>query len=420
MNWRPCKFILLQENQLLRRPDRKPNFLAMAKYVLNAAGVLAPGHGEAWGGLIDGERVVFKFIQPAPGRVAVAPNSLGTRFGQALFNALKVHAPGKVSQWAGRLAPATDYGFFHPSLILGQMPEGWDHYEARIGIPGEAGGTFPFIQPRWNGERFEGKTLLLTWEQGYGDTVQFSRYARLVKARGGRVILLAQPVLADVLATGAGVDEVVLPGGHPPHFDFHAPLPSLPAIFRTTLETIPAETPYLSVPAHVPNRESITAALAPSAGKMRIGCAWVGNPVHTRNHERSIPPSIFSELAKIQGVDWFAFQHGMGSEVPFPGVTPLSPLLSTFSDTAHSLSRLDLIITVDTSLAHLAGAMGIPVWLLVTHAPDWRWMLDRPDSPWYPTMRIFRQPRPGDWEAVLRQVVQAFATEFHGCNGGAA
>ncbi len=307
------------------------------------------------------------------------------------------------------------------ALLRGQMPSGWDLFEGRLLF---MDGHRPVIparcqRPLWRGERFDLKTLLLTWEQGYGDTLRMVRYLPQVKARGGRVVLWAQPQLADLLATVDGVSEVVTT--FVPPFDLQASVLSLPSIFRTTLETIPPA-PYLQVPARVPNRSALDHWLPRTRldGRLRIGCAWAGNPKHNRDSERSIKSEAFAGLGQIQGVDWFAFQHGLGTLVPFPGVVPLSPHLTTFSDTAHALSHMDLIVTVDTALAHLAGAMGIPCWLLVTHIPDPCWLLDRSDSPWYPTMRLFRQPRPGDWETVIDEVVQAFTTEFQRCDGGAA
>ena len=177
-------------------------------------------------------------------------------------------------------------------------------------------------------------------------------------------------------------------------------------MFRTDLESIPCEIPYLDVPERVPNRQGIAALLARSEGRTRIGCSWAGNPNHARDKERSIPRKLFGKLGAIPDVAWYSFQFGLLESAPLPGLTPLDPVLQNFSDTAYALSGMDLVITVDTALAHLAGAMGIPTLLLVHFQPDFRWMLGRPDSPWYSTLRIFRQPSPGDWDSVIQEVIR--------------
>lgn len=316
-------------------------------------------------------------------------------------------------EWALKRLPPDQaaYDRSYLSLLFGEMPQGWDQYEVRHRIPGLVKPVRSFVQPAWSGEPFEGKTLLLHFEQGFGDTFMFLRYAPLVKARGGRVVLLAQPELADVAATCQGLDAVVPEGSPLPPFDLQLPLPSLPRVFRTDLDSIPCEIPYLDVPEKVPGREAILQRLARTEGRLRVGCAWSGSPIHRRDKERSVPPGIFARLGAIPGVDWYSFQHGAAKEAPLPGLTPLGPVLRTFSDTAYALSGMDLVITVDTALAHLAGAMGIPTLLLVHFQPDYRWLLDRPDSPWYPSLRIYRQAFPGDWNSALTQVIRDLSPE---------
>jgi hypothetical protein len=247
---------------------------------------------------------------------------------------------------------------------------------------------------------------LLHYEQGLGDTLMFVRYAPMVKALGGTVLLATQASLADLVATCDGIDGVIPKGSAPPPFDFHFPLLSLPWFFRTNLLTIPSEIPYLSVPDRIPHHHELAACIARSEGQVRVGLAWQGSAAHPRNLERSIPPATLAPLEALPGVAWHCFQLETDLESPFPGIQPLGPLLGDFSDTAFALSAMDLVITVDTALAHLAGALGIPVLLLVTHVPDWRWMLKREDSPWYPTMRIYRQSSRDDWDGVVGQVVQ--------------
>ena len=297
------------------------------------------------------------------------------------------------------------------SLRLGDMPEGWDQYEARWHLPGLVVPEWNFSQPRWQGQAFIGQTLLLHFEQGLGDTLMFVRYAKQAKALGGKVVLAAQIPLADLVATCPGVDEVI-PNGMPlPPFDFHLPLLSLPAVFRSTLESIPAEIPYLDVPNTVPNREWIAKTLAEAEGQTRIGLVWAGNRAHKGDAQRSIPPSALEALGALPDVTWYSFQIDTTELPDLPGLVSLDPMLRNLSSTAYALSGMDLVITVDTALAHLAGAMGIPTLVLLPYFPDWRWLLGREDSPWYPTLRLFRQSTPGDWPTVLRRVVADLSSD---------
>ena len=305
--------------------------------------------------------------------------------------------------------PFLTYERGYLDLLQGRMGEAWRRWDARLAHPGYIPADRRFPQPRWQGEPFQGKTLLVTYEQGFGDTFMLARYLPLVKARGGRVLFLVQPQVAYLMTTLRGVDEVVPLGQPLPPFDLQAATFSLPALFGTTLETVPAEIPYLDVPPAIPSREALAEALAPSQGKVRIGLAWAGNPAHPRDAQRSIAPEAFGLLAGLDGVAWHSLQLGQTAPPPLPGLTDLAPLLRTFSDTAYALSGMDLVITVDTALAHLAGALGVPVLLLLTYAPDPRWMLDRDDSPWYPSFRLYRQPRPGDWTPVLEHLAADLA-----------
>ena len=295
------------------------------------------------------------------------------------------------------------------NLLFGVMPEGWDQHEFRWDHKGLTNPKRVFPQPRWNGENFEGRTLLLHFEQGFGDTLMFVRYASMVKQLGGTVLLLAQRPLADLVATCPGIDQVIAEGDPLPPFDVHLPLLSLPFIFRTTLDTVPDAIPYLDVPGTVPNCSALREILALSHGRTRIGLSWAGSLVHVRNSQRSISPDQFSHLAALPNVAWHSFQLGT-TDLPFlPGIVSLAPLLANFSDTAYALSGMDLLITVDTAIAHLSGAMGVPTLLLVSYLPDWRWLMGREDSPWYPSVRIYRQIRADDWTSVIRQVLSDLA-----------
>lgn len=297
------------------------------------------------------------------------------------------------------------------NLLFGAMPLGWDQHEDRWSHPGLTNPRREFPQPLWKGEPLMGKTLLLHCEQGFGDTLMFVRYAPLAKQLGGKVLLLVQPELAELVATCPGVDGVFSEEGWLPPFDVHLPLLSLPHVFQTDLASIPASIPYLDVPDRVPNRSGICECLARSQGRTRIGISWAGNPTHARDTQRSIPLDALLPLQALPEVAWYAFQHGVTEVPPLPGIETLAPLLSDFSDSAYALSGMDLVITVDTALAHLAGALGIPTLLLVSYLPDWRWLMGREDSPWYPTLRIYRQTHAGNWDSVIRQVLTDLTRE---------
>ncbi len=304
--------------------------------------------------------------------------------------------------------PASDYPDWEQSfvdLLHGDMPQGWEKYEARLRLPKEWWPQRSFPRPAWDGRPFAGKTLLLWPEQGLGDLLMVFRYLPLVKALGGQVILEAPRTLTGLAATCKGVDILVPFGAPPPPFDLQASLLSLPWLFRTELSTIPAEVPYLDVPEQVPHRQELLDSLGLARGCTRIGLVWAGSPVNSRNLERSLPPTALAPLAALRDVAWFSFQVGKEELPPLPNLIPLAPLLGNFSDTAYALSGMDLVITVDTAVAHLAGALGIPTLLLLAFQADFRWLLERDDSPWYPSMRLCRQPAYGDWASVVQKVI---------------
>jgi tetratricopeptide (TPR) repeat protein len=298
-------------------------------------------------------------------------------------------------------------------LQLGDYARGWPAYEARW----RCRHTQPlpaFPQPRWDGGALEGKTVLLYAEQGLGDTLHFVRYVPLVRARGaGRVILQCQNALLPLLSRSRGLDQVVGWGTPPPAFDVYAPLLSLPGLFHTTLETIPATVPYV-----FPDPELVAhwrRQLVPLRG-LRVGIAWQGSPRYAWDRHRSVPLAPFEPLARVPGVQLVSLQKGPGSEqLPalggrFPVVSlgdRLDETAGPFMDTAAVLANLDLVVSVDTAVAHLAGAMGVPVWLALTYTPHWCWLLGREDNLWYPTARLFRQTRHGDWAGVFARLTDA-------------
>jgi tetratricopeptide (TPR) repeat protein len=293
----------------------------------------------------------------------------------------------------------------HVLLTFGEFQQGLELMESRLEPSSSRGRLIPsYAQPRWDGAPFPGRTLLLFWEQGFGDTVMFIRYAALAKARGGRVLVRVQQALVPLLRTLAGVDGVSGSEEPLPAFDLQLPMGSLPLVFGTRLGSIPVDVPYLQAPTQA--APALEAALAAAPPGLRVGLVWAGNPGHTRDAQRSIPAALLGALGQVPGVSWFSLQVGQDGPPPFENLRELGPLLTDFGATAWVLERMDLVITVDTALAHLAGALGRPTWLLVSFIPDWRWLLAREDSPWYPGLRVFRQAEPHDWLEVLGRVAE--------------
>ena len=293
-------------------------------------------------------------------------------------------------------------------LLQGNFAQGWTEYEWRSRTKDNLRHALP--PPSWDGGALNGQTILLQTEQGAGDVFQFVRYARLVKAKGGRVVLQCQPALAKILGSCPGIDQIVEAGTPLPGSHLAAPLLSLPLLCRTTLETIPAEVPYLAVdPARVDFWRARVAAIPGS----KVGICWRGNPNFKRDRFRSVPLASFAPLAAVPGVCLVALQRGPGLEQiaqqsEFPGIVDLpgrsEDPAEGWLDTAALIKALDLVVSIDTALVHLAGALGAPVWVALPFVPDWRWLLDREDSPWYPTVRLFRQRSPGDWPEVFERI----------------
>jgi hypothetical protein len=248
-------------------------------------------------------------------------------------------------------------------------------------------------------------------EQGLGDNIQFLRYAWLVAEAGGQVFLECPPRLAQ-LFRAANAGEVFSEGSELPDCDVAVALPSLPWMFRTTRETIPARIPYLEADSR---RVAAWNERIPCAGKVRVGLVWGGNPKFAADRRRSLRLEQFAPLAAIPGLALFSLQRGVHAgqlkTAPFP-IQDLEPESNEIIDTAAILRNLDLLITADTMPAHLAGALGAPVWTLLHFSPDWRWMLESEQTPWYPGMRLFRQPRPGDWESVIRKLTEELPNAY--------
>jgi tetratricopeptide (TPR) repeat protein len=293
-------------------------------------------------------------------------------------------------------------------LTLGNFEIGWRRAEWRRRKPDAE--PPPLAEPPWLGEQdLAGKTILLRAEQGLGDTIQFARYVPRVAQRAARVLLEVQPPLVSLLRGIEGAAAVFGQGEPLPHFDVHAMLMSLPLAFGTRPDTILADVPYL---APSPEHLAKWRPLLPRDGRRRLGLAWAGNPKHKNDRRRSMPLALLEPLLALAGVTFVVLQRelregdaGLLERVPSL-VLPGERLLD-MSDTAALVQMVDLVITVDTAIAHLSGALARPVWVMLPHAPDWRWLLDRADSPWYPTARLFRQPVPDDWPSVVNAVMGA-------------
>lgn len=296
-------------------------------------------------------------------------------------------------------------------LLEGKLSDGWSHYEWRFSCnqpPQRA-----FQVPKWIGDIHPGKTLLVHAEQGFGDILMFARYLRLAKQISQAQVLLECPkTLIPILQSVAGVDQFLALGEPLPWFDFHIPLLSLPHVFQTNLNTIPSSPSYLT-PDH--ERMEHWRTRFDSKTKMKIGIVWQGDPTYRWDHLRSLPLRLFESIGRLPNVQLFSLQKGYGTEqindpnLGFP-IDDLGGRLDesggAFMDTAAVMTHMDLVIAPDTAVAHLAGAMGVPTWLLLPTIPHWVWMLDRDDTPWYPSMRLFRQSAKQDWRCVIDRVAE--------------
>lgn len=304
-------------------------------------------------------------------------------------------------------APYHAEAHWNRALLLlqqGAYVAGWQEYEWRWQKRRFTSPQRQFAQPLWQGEPLAGKTILIHAEQGFGDTLQFCRYLPLVAASASQVVFECHPQLTTLM-DGLSPNITIVAMGQPlPPFDCHLALMSLPHLFGTTLETIPASMPYLRAPLkRLPFWRSV---MPERSGKLRVGLCWARKPFP--NPDRCCPAALLDRLAACTGVAYYSLQvDSFGLGRPLLPLIDLTSQLRDFADTAALVAQLDLVISVDTAVAHLAGAMGVPCWLLLSTDVDWRWMLKREDSPWYPGMRLFRQQQPGNWPGVLERVVAA-------------
>ncbi|MBP2316161.1 tetratricopeptide repeat protein [Azospirillum soli] len=351
--------------------------------------------------------------------IAVKPEDAATHLNLSLAarDEMRVDASIALARRAVRLDPAqaeghTALGF--GLLLQGRLEEGFAEYEWRSRMADFPSPRRGFASPAWDGSDLTGRTLLIHDEQGVGDTIMLARYAPLLQSRGVRVHLECNRQLVRLLSSMPGIDGVIGRFEPPPPHDAHVALASVPHRLGTTLYTIPAETPYLRAEPELVRAWSERLS-SEGGGRLRVGLVWAGNPEFKGDRLRSPGLAAFRPLLDVAGIDFYGLQKGPGRRDlehagPLPAsFTDLGATIGDFADTAAIMDQLDLIVSSCTGPAHLAGALGRPVWTVLPFAPDWRWLEHGVCTPWYPTMRLFRQERPGDWTGVLRLVRTALA-----------
>ncbi|MCK6442369.1 tetratricopeptide repeat-containing glycosyltransferase family protein [Elstera cyanobacteriorum] len=290
-------------------------------------------------------------------------------------------------------------------LLLGRWDLARPDYEFRLNSSIFQPPSAIAALPRWNGDCVPGKSILIYWEQGQGDTIQFIRFADDLIQKGMRVGLEVQESLVGLLSCSFPELQLVFMDDDFSNFECRASIPSLPWLLEINSEAYFWKKTYVKVPGNT------DLTFAGTANGSAIGLVWAGNPNHVNDRQRSIPMNDLLSLTQVSGCSFYSLQYGTSEKVKRSlarvQVVDLATTFTDFADTAAAIQALDLVITVDTSVAHLAGALGKPVWILLPFVPDWRWMLNRSDSPWYPSARLFRQPRRGDWASVLKEVKQA-------------
>jgi tetratricopeptide (TPR) repeat protein len=384
---------------------------------------LCPDHGDAHAnvgkmmqarGMADAARTSYRRALAAQPANAEAHNSLGTL--------LKDLGQLDLAERAYRraLACQPDYAEAHNNLgvldlLLGRFASGWSGYDWRWNTRSIGRHNREFAMPQWAGEPLRGRGILLHSEQGIGDTIQFCRYAPLLAARGAKVMLEVHRHVARLLQGLAGVERIVVKGETLPAADYHCPLMSLPRLFGTELHSVPAEVPYLAAE---PERVEYWRSRLPQAER-RIGVVWQGNPAYGGDRDRSVALRHFAALAEVPGVALVSLQkqHGLEQLADLPPGMRVATLgvdfdegADAFIDSAAVMMSLDLVIAIDSAAIHLAGALARPAWLPLAANPHWVWMLGRDDSPWYPSLRLFRQARPGEWPDVFRRMADRLRT----------
>lgn len=375
---------------------------ARERYPDDPGFVTGAGLVSARAGLLEGARRHYREL------VARQPDLASAWYGLGMIerDLGQIEEARNCQQRVTGLLPDFPDGHFelaHLLLLDGDLEWGFAEHEWRLKRPKVRNRNFP--GPTWDGSDPAGRHLLLYGEQGAGDVIQFVRYAPLLAARGARVTVACHDSLTRLLSTVEGVERAVPFFDEPRDFDLHAPLMSLPFILRTSLDSIPSRVPYIPVP------ETPVSEFLEKKGEFWIGLAWAGSPEHTNDLRRSCRLKDLEPLIGVDGVRFFSLQVGERArdlaDYTRMEIRDLAAGISDYADTASLIARLDLVIAVDTSVVHLAGAMGQPVWVLLPYVCDWRWLRDRADSPWYPTARLFRQPGPDDWAACMDEVASA-------------
>jgi tetratricopeptide (TPR) repeat protein len=360
---------------------------------------LKPDYADAWNNLGAALREMDRLDEAAKAigtAIGLQPQLAGSYLNLAIVRTDQERFSEAIESYGRAIAVKPDFREAHWSLgmlhlLLGDMERGWPEYQWR---PTSAS---RFAKPVWKGERLDGKTILLHAEQGLGDTIQFIRYVPLLSERGARVLLACQAELTRLLS---GIVPVIAVGEALPAYDFHCAMLNLPMAFGTKPENIPASIPYLKAPEEL--AKNWLSRVRKKEAKLRVGLVWAGRSEHRDDVRRSLTLERLGPILKTPDVEFFSLQTGpAGRQAVSWAITDFTPDLHDFCDTAALIENLDLMITVDTAVAHLAGAMGKRVWVLLARIPDWRWMLERTDSPWYPTMRLMRQQVRSDWEGPI-------------------
>jgi Flp pilus assembly protein TadD len=352
--------------------------------------------------------------------VALAPDDAHAHYNLGLVHADRLELDAAIA--AERAALAREPGFAgahfelaEALLLQGELAAAWDAYEWRWQLPSAPAHMRALAaRPTWAGEPLGGRALLLIADQGFGDTIQFMRYIPAVAARCPDVMIACGPEMAPLIAQQPGTRALFDIRQPVPRFDVHCPLSSLPRAFGTTLATIPTPMPYLRAAPEAAARWRARLDARAPAGHRRIGLVWAGRPEHENDRNRSLPLATLAPLGALARTALVALQLGPARAqiAGYAGAAPLidlAPEIADFTDTMAILEALDLVVAVDTAVAHLAGAMAKPVALLLPFAPDWRWLTGRADSPWYPSVRLFRQPAPGAWDAAVGALAQSLA-----------
>jgi tetratricopeptide (TPR) repeat protein len=345
--------------------------------------------------------------------LAISPGSAEARCNIGNARLAMGEVEQAVAEFRRVLAMQPDFAPAHWNLSLalllqGNYGNGFAEYEWRWRMPAIHEGPRQFDRPPWDGAPLHGQHILLYSEQGLGDAIQFVRFVPMVAERGGRVVIECEASLRRLFAGMVGVERAIEAGQALGAFDLHCPLMSLGRVLATTVETIPASVPYLS--ANAGAIEHWRGRVAGLGDGMKVGLAWAGSRAHRQDRKRSIALEALAPLAEAGDIRLVSLQKGLGDaagmvESSMLDIVDWTDELGDFTDTAGLIASLDLVISVDTAVAHLAGAMGKPVWVLIPFSPDWRWMMGREDSPWYPTMRLFRQDVAGDWSGPIARIV---------------